>query len=141
VNPNAPRVVLLRTKAVVFKGNFGGRAVLGQILFVRRRAMNICKLILAGAPMAVMPLVTVAHDAPTGWRYDLSCCSGIDCRQIASDDLKEQPDVYFITIGHATVPYNDTRIKNSPDGNVHWCTVNGRDDGKTICLYIPPKAY
>ncbi len=102
--------------------------------------MYLYGLILASAVLST-PLAAQAHDAPAGWQYDPSCCSGLDCRQISSEDLKEQSDGYFITIGHVTVPYNDRRIRNSPDGNVHWCTANGRDDGKTICLYVPPKDY
>lgn len=28
----------------------------------------------------------------------------------------------------------------SPDGNVDWCSVNGRNDGRTICLYVLPRS-
>lgn len=83
----------------------------------------------------------MAHDAPAGWQYDLQCCQNRDCRPISSSWVKEGPDGYVITIDNETVPYRDARIKNSPDGMYHWCTVDGRDDGRTICLYVPPRDY
>lgn len=97
------------------------------------------------ACLAAIPLLTavpaVAHEAPTGWKYDMACCHNRDCRPLASSAVRESPGGYVITLDNETVPYSDKRIKNSPDGQYHWCTVNGRDDGRTICLYVPPRAY
>lgn len=94
------------------------------------------------AAVIVLPaLPATAHDAPTGWHYDLACCQNRDCRPISSSAVKEGPDGYLITIDNETVPYKDGRIKDSPDGLFHWCTVDGRDDGRTICLYVPPRGY
>jgi hypothetical protein len=90
---------------------------------------------------ATSSLCASAHDAPSGWRYDPSCCSSRDCRPIPTAALKESPTGYVITIGNVTLPYGDRRLKDSPDGLVHWCTSNGRDDGRTICLYVPPRSY
>ena len=80
-----------------------------------------------------------SHEAHTGWRYDAKCCQDRDCRPISATAIKEGPDGYFIILGHETIPYRDHRIKDSPDGLYHWCSVNGRDDGRTICLYVPPR--
>ena len=102
--------------------------------------MPIFRIVLP-AVLALTPLVAAAHDAPSGWQYDQSCCSGLDCRQISAADLRERPDGYFITIGNVVVPYGDKRIRNSPDGYVHWCTINGRNDSRTVCLYVPPRSY
>lgn len=82
-----------------------------------------------------------AHEAPTGWSYPASCCHNRDCRPVPAATVKEGPDGYRITISHETLPYGDTRVKNSPDGLYHWCTSNGSDSGPTICLYVPPRAY
>ncbi len=82
----------------------------------------------------------VAHDAPTGWSYDVTCCSSVDCRPIPSSAVKESPGGYLITLDNETVPYGDKRIKDSPDGLYHWCSAYGLDDGPTICLYVPPRA-
>lgn len=97
--------------------------------------------LLFSAVLGFLPHGVAAHEAPSGWQYDTSCCAGIDCRQIPTKSVEERSDGYFITIGHEIVPYGDKRIRNSPDGFVHWCTVNGRDDGRTICLYVPPHSY
>ena len=102
--------------------------------------MKVCKIVLF-VSVSGLASPAVAHDAPAGWSYDPNCCSSIDCRQIPSAALTEGPNGYVISIGNETVPYGDRRIRNSPDGFVHWCTVNGRDDGRTICLYVPPRAY
>jgi hypothetical protein len=90
---------------------------------------------------ATSPVPAGAHDAPTGWAYDVSCCSNIDCREIPASTLTEGPNGYLISISNETVPYGDKRLKDSPDGHVHWCTINGRDDARTICLYVPPRGY
>lgn len=92
-------------------------------------------------PVIGFPMPTNAHDAPSGWTYDASCCSSIDCREISSSNLTEGPTGYLISISNETVPYGDKRIKDSPDGMVHWCTINGRNDSRTICLYVPPRSY
>ena len=39
-----------------------------------------------------------AHDAPTGWRYDASCCSNRDCAEIPSHAVQERPDGYHVTL-------------------------------------------
>src|SRR5262245_11857182 len=96
-------------------------------------------MILASIGIAALPAVSTAHDAPSGWTYDASCCSSVDCRQIPASTLTESPVGYLISISHETVPYGDKRIKDSPDGLVHWCTISGRDDSRTICLYVPPR--
>jgi len=91
--------------------------------------------------VASLPAAASAHDAPSGWTYDATCCSSTDCREISSANLTEGPDGYLIDISNETVPYGDKRLKDSPDGHVHWCTVGGRNDGRTICLYIPPRGF
>jgi hypothetical protein len=88
-----------------------------------------------------------AHDAlptaakPQGWSYPFSCCSGFDCREVSAQAISERPDGYQISYSGEVVAYSDKRIKNSPDGEYHWCSVQGADDGKTICLFVPPSAY
>jgi hypothetical protein len=79
-----------------------------------------------------------AHDAPTGWNYPFACCSGMDCRPIPEKAISERAEGYVVPSGEV-VGYQDTRLKDSPDGAYHWCTVAGADDGRTICLFIPPR--
>jgi len=81
------------------------------------------------------------HDAPAGWSYPTYCCSGIDCREVAASSISERPEGYVIKGTGEIVGYTDARIKPSPDGVYHWCSVAGADDSRTICLFVPPKGF
>ncbi|WP_353641409.1 hypothetical protein [Mesorhizobium sp. WSM2239] len=88
-----------------------------------------------------------AHDAiptaaqPNGWKYPFSCCSGYDCREVPGKAISERPEGYVIEGTGEVVAYSDARLKNSPDGQFHWCSVAGASDGRTICLFVPPRSY
>lgn len=83
-----------------------------------------------------------AHDAPTGWKYPWACCSNMDCQQVQSSSVIEKPDGYVIKSTGEVVAYRDKRVKNSPDGEYHWCAHQaGIDAGHTICLFVPPKGF
>lgn len=88
-----------------------------------------------------------AHDAlptaakPNGWMYPHACCSGYDCRQVPADDVVEGPSGYVIRPTGELVPMSSPKVKYSPDGEFHWCSVAGADDGKTICLFVPPRSF
>lgn len=84
---------------------------------------------------------SLAHDAPKGWSYPFSCCSGYDCRAVSAKMISERPEGYRIAYTGEVVAYSDKRLRNSPDGEYHWCSVAGSDDGRTICLFVPPPAY
>lgn len=82
-----------------------------------------------------------AHEAPTGWSYPFSCCSGYDCRPVKASAIRAIADGYLIQPSGEVVVYSDSRIKRSPDGDYHWCSVAGKDNGRTICLFVPPQLY
>lgn len=91
-----------------------------------------------------------AHDAlptaakPQGWKYPFSCCSGYDCREVTSGPqgtVREKPEGYVIAKTGEVVAYGDTRLKDSPNGEFHWCSVAGADDSRTICLFVPPRGF
>jgi hypothetical protein len=90
---------------------------------------------------------TAAHDAkptaakPKGWAYPFSCCSGYDCREVPQAAISERPEGYVIEGTGEVVAYQDQRLKDSPDGEFHWCSVAGANDGRTICLFVPPRSY
>ncbi|WP_287099490.1 hypothetical protein [Mesorhizobium sp.] len=87
------------------------------------------------------------HDAlptaarPQGWSYPFSCCSGYDCRQVSAASIIEGARGYEILATGELIPMSDTRIKDSPDGQFHWCSVAGAADGRTICLFVPPRGF
>lgn len=104
-------------------------------------AMPCAALLLAAVQQAA------AHDAlptaakPQGWSYPFSCCSGYDCREVSAQAISERPDGYVIKGTGEVVAYSDKRLKDSPDGEFHWCSVAGAEDGRTICLFVPPNSY
>lgn len=111
---------------------------------------NVLLGALAGLGVAML-LATCAeraegHEAlpsaaqPEGWRYPFACCSGYDCRAVDGAAVQERPQGYVVPSGEI-VGYADTRVRPSPDGIFHWCTVAGRDDGRTICLFVPARAF
>ncbi|WP_136617033.1 MULTISPECIES: hypothetical protein [Mesorhizobium] len=83
------------------------------------------------------------HDAlptaamPQGWSYPWQCCSGLDCRQAKTGEIGERADGYHTPSGEV-IPMTDKRIRQSPDGEFHWCAHQGGGEaGKTICLFVP----
>jgi hypothetical protein len=86
------------------------------------------------------PIVS-AHQADSGWTYPLECCSNQDCRAISASKVTEGPDGYVVEISGEQISYADGRIRDSPDGEHHWCSVGGRDNGRTICLFVPPASF
>lgn len=85
-----------------------------------------------------------AHDAPSGWSYDVSCCNTTDCRpvEVHSTGIKV---VEVIEGWKVTRPSGkeelvlraDTRIKESKDEHYHVCTSAGHEEGFLICIYVP----
>lgn len=85
-----------------------------------------------------------AHEAPAGWTYPWSCCSSMDCQRVDSPRVHETPGGYVVDGATDADPigYQDKRVKDSPDGDYHWCAhPNGIDANKTICLFAPPKGF
>lgn len=100
-----------------------------------------------GAPDGLSAYLRRVHDAlptprqPEGWSYPFACCSGYDCRRVAVRDVREGPDGYVIVGTGEVIAYGDPRLKDSPDGEFHWCSVAGANDGRTICLFAPPRGF
>lgn len=82
---------------------------------------------------------------PPGWQYPWACCSGMDCQRVNAkpdQDVKETSAGYVIVSTGELVAYGDKRIKDSPDGDFHWCAHRaGIDQGHTICLFVPPRGF
>ncbi|ESY75524.1 hypothetical protein X740_31035 [Mesorhizobium sp. LNHC221B00] len=91
-------------------------------------------LVLAGTHGRAWP-----HDAPAGWSYPANCCSGIDCREVADAEVIEGARGYEIRKTGELIPMTDPKVKQSPDGRFHWCSVGGYADSRTICLFVPSR--
>lgn len=109
--------------------------------------MGLVAATMVGASVLLTVSHARAHDAlpsaaqPQGWSYPFSCCSGYDCREVADKAIGERPEGYVIKGTGEVITFTDTRIKNTPDGVFHWCSVAGADDGHTICLFVPPRGF
>lgn len=86
------------------------------------------------------------HDAlpsaakPQGWSYPFACCANYDCESVPDAAIVEGARGYEIRKTGELIPMTDKRIKDSPDGQFHWCAHrSGLDAGKTICLFVPPR--
>ncbi len=113
--------------------------------YVRTAVLTVAAILLAFG--FVYLTAASAHDAvptkkmPLGWTYPWSCCSGMDCRQVPATAIGQTPEGYVIKATGEVIPYGSKKIKDSPDGEFHWCSKQGKDDGETICLFIPPPSY
>jgi hypothetical protein len=107
---------------------------------------SVCTRLLSSSLLLLGTLALIgrasAHDAPTGWKYPWSCCSNMDCKEVQSSAVLEKPQGYVIQSTGEVVGYQDKRVKDSPDGEYHWCAHQaGIDAGQTICLFVPPKGF
>lgn len=98
----------------------------------------------AGTARAHEAIPTAAQ--PRGWTYPFACCSGYDCREVKQGDgllVDEEADGYHVGTAspREVLGFSDAKVKPSPDGEYHWCSVAGKDDGRTICLFVPPKSF
>lgn len=86
-----------------------------------------------------------AHTAPSGWSYDLACCSDQDCAPISSDLVRITDEGFVVTVApgdHPLVtvpttyvfPHGDPRIRFSGDEDYHLCI--GAYSKRGLCLYI-----
>lgn len=113
-----------------------------RAMFLIAMAVFVCLAVLS-----FLMVCAQAHDAmptaakPQGWTYPFYCCSGYDCRAVPQTAIKERPEGYVIRNTGEVVTYKDTRLRDSPDGDYHWCSVSGADNTRTICLFVPPRSY
>lgn len=118
----------------------GGTERIGQAGFIVGAAVAVLGVGIAmfmAVAWSLSPSPAAAHEAPTGWSYPFACCSGFDCRPAK---VAETPTGFVVPSGEI-VPMTDSRVRPSPDGLFHWCSVAGADDGRTICLFTPPRSF
>jgi hypothetical protein len=101
---------------------------------------TLIALVLLACPAAAHDAIPTAAK-PLGWKYPFSCCSGFDCREVSSKAVVEGSTGYTIRATGEKLAFGDTRLKDSPDGEFHWCSVAGADDSRTICLFVPPRGF
>ena len=71
--------------------------------------------------------------------YPAYCCSGQDCYEITSDDVEFAFNGYFIKATGEFFPR--TAVPDSPDGKFHRCSIGGKREGRTLCIFAPTPAF
>ncbi|GAB4071706.1 hypothetical protein KHC28_00210 [Ancylobacter sonchi] len=93
--------------------------------------------ILTAAGVVAGVSIGFAHEAPSGWSYDYSCCASFDCHPALAGDIEITPNGLHVPASGETIPYSDPRVKPSGDGAMHRCSYGGVPSAKTICIYVP----
>jgi hypothetical protein len=104
---------------------------------------------LIALPVAVWGLPTRAHNAPSGWAYDGSCCSTRDCMPIPTEAVTTAPDGYRVELPPGLhpfapggisllIPYDSPKLRPSGDNLYHLCITPA---GGVPCLYQPPQGF
>lgn len=91
------------------------------------RLLLLCSLLLLSPASA--------HEAPTGWAYDVACCSGDDCAPAPVGAVKDTATGYLIVETGEAVTFADA--KRSQDEDFHIC--RSKVTGRLYCLYAPPR--
>lgn len=105
--------------------------------------------ILVVGGFALTTCVAMGHEAPSGWTYDIECCSSIDCAPVMAEAVTVTPDGWRVVLGvgeHFTgrtvdqiVPFDDPRIRISGDEDFHVCL--SIHTGRLLCVYVPPMGF
>lgn len=97
-----------------------------------RGAIGIVATLCLAAALPVQP--ARAHE----W-YPAYCCSGQDCYEITTEDVEFVGQGYFIKATGEYFPRD--AVPESPDGKFHRCSIGGRREGRTLCLFAPTPAF
>lgn len=101
------------------------------------RPLRFAQISALGALLAAAPLWAarlLAHE----W-YPAYCCSGQDCYEIGPDELEVVDRGYFVKATGEYFPREG--VPESPDGKFHRCSIGGKRDARTLCLFAPVPAF
>lgn len=118
-----------------------------------RRAMYmglVAIVVVIGIGLLLRP--AKAHEAPSGMKYDASCCHAIglrgDCQPIPNASVKPIPGGYQITLGPGdhrlatrvhVFQIEESKTRRSTDGQYHACLYPTENDLR--CFYAPPMGF
>lgn len=108
------------------------------------------KIILAVA--SLWTTAAMAHEMPSGFRYDRYCCNGDgrtgDCQMISNQTVSLIHEGYRVVLSPGdhrlvTRPHifvvPPSRTMRSPDGSYHLCLFPNEDTVR--CFYAPPLGF
>ena len=107
-------------------------------------ARALLAMLLAVA-VAALAAAALAHQSPSGWEYDLACCSVHDCAPVPETAVREATGGYSVRLvpgDHplvtsplaAFVAHGSPALRVSGDDRRHVCVSHGR----VLCVYVPP---
>ena len=75
-----------------------------------------------------------AHQAPSGWSYDMSCCSNEDCHPVEVDQVEDLGGGRWRYDG---LTFEGSQVRPSKDNRFHVCIIK-RSDGSRVpmCIYV-----
>lgn len=96
---------------------------------------KLAAMLVAGC--LIMPLFLAGDSARAHEFYSYECCSDKDCFPLPEGAVEATPDGWLIKASNVSVPFDDKRIKHSPDGRFHGCFLSGNPNQALLCLYVP----
>lgn len=127
--------------------------------FLKDVARAIVVIAIAMAVLSFLFGRAKAHQAPSGWEYDPSCCSNKDCAPLPPGAVQVTPTGYVVTVRPQDnnqlietkvyqIPFRTTGLRISGDELYHicispqyWRQTNDGDQlsgGSWICFYVAP---
>lgn len=88
----------------------------------------------------VVGWVILATKARAHSFYSIICCSNKDCAPVPDGTIKASA-MGWVVPGYGTIPFNSSKIQESPDGHFHMCVLPSHKTDPLRCLYIPPQSY
>lgn len=101
---------------------------------ILRQALRCWPYALAAA-LAVL-LIGIAVASAHSF-YDWDCCSDRDCGPVAEGTVVETQGGYRVLLTGQFIDRDSPKVRMSPDGRWHLCTLGGNPGGAVLCLYVP----
>lgn len=87
-----------------------------------------------GLALILLALVPWAHGHSF---YDPECCRDRDCAPLADGAVVEDAAGFLIVATGRRIDRDSPKVRLSPDGRWHLCTLGGEPGGTVLCLYVP----
>lgn len=87
---------------------------------------------------ALLLIMLLTHDAPSGWSYPKDCCADHDCRPISCSTIQDHSDGSVSWLG---LHFEKEQVKISQDASCHVC-VGYSHVNKPVrfphCIFLSP---
>jgi hypothetical protein len=109
--------------------------------------LTVWRVAALAALAGLIALLIVNAASAHSW-YEPRCCSDKDCSPLPHTNVRINQDGFVILIPGAAkaqmIPFADPRVRMIPSDappedahRFHACTVQGKPDGRILCLYVP----